>query len=100
MRVDLTGDAKADLREIEEYVCKDNIAAAERLIEQLEALCLSLGDNPRIGTKRDYLPGLRSIAEGNYVIFYSIQSDSVRVLRVLYGARDIDQIFQTSDHGL
>lgn len=96
MRVYITAPAIADLSEIEAFISKDNISAAENLIHHLEKRCLSLANNPNLGRRRDYLkPGLRTITEArNYLICYRIKQNSIEILRVLHGARDIEKIIK------
>ena len=38
-------------------------------------------------------PGLRCFSVGNYVIFFR-RTDSVQIIRVIHGARDIESLFQ------
>jgi len=72
-RIRFTPQADRDFVEIYQYIASDNIGAADRHHELLRSRCLALVDQPRIGTKRDEIkPGLRSIAEGDYVVFYRI----------------------------
>ena len=86
------------MREIEEFISKDNVAAAGRMVRKLEDRCLALGEYPNIGRKRDYItPGLRTISEGNYIICYRVHKESVEILRCLYGARDIEAILQAME---
>ena len=37
--------------------------------------------------------GLRSLPVENYLIFYRVRDDTVEVLRVIHGARDLGAIF-------
>ena len=37
--------------------------------------------------------GMRSFAIDKYLVFYRIAGDAITVLRVLHGARDIEQMF-------
>ncbi len=96
MHFKLTLPAVADLCEIEDYINKNNIFAAQNLIHRLELRCKSLTRNPHLGSKRDYLkPGLRTITESkNYLICYRIRKDSIEVLRILHGARDVEKILR------
>jgi toxin ParE1/3/4 len=53
-----------------------------------------LSQLPEIGKRRfDLAPGLRSLAVGNYVIFYRPVSEGIQIIRVLHGARDIPSLF-------
>src|SRR4051812_45210956 len=98
MRVVITDPAGDDLVHIEQYVSRHNITAAGKLIQRLEKRSMSLGDAPHIGTKRDYIrPGLRTIAEGHYVICYRVGERRIEVLRVLHGNMDIEQILAQLD---
>lgn len=93
-RIRFTPQADRDFIEIYQYIARDNIAAADRHHQLLRSRCLDLVDQPRIGTKRDEIkPGLRSVAEGDYVIFYRIEDqDRVAILRLLHAKRDITKL--------
>ena len=43
--------------------------------------------------RNDLLTGLRSIAEGQYLIFYRIQAEGISVERIVHGARQIENLF-------
>jgi toxin ParE1/3/4 len=86
--------ADEDLLEIWFYIAADEMEAADRLLDQIDARCEGLGEYPEKGVQRDGLmPGMRSLPEGNYVIFYRINGDRVEILRVLHGSRDFPSIF-------
>ena len=55
-----------------------------------------LAENPEMGrTRNDLETNLRSFPVGNYVIFYEVIVGGIEVLRVLHGARDIPDIFES-----
>jgi toxin ParE1/3/4 len=86
--------ADEDLLDIWFYVGADDMGAADRLLDQIDIRCDSLGPYPQKGLQRDALmPGMRSILEGNYVIFYRVNGDRVEILRILHGSRDFPSIF-------
>lgn len=91
----LTEPADTDLDEILIFIAEGNLEAAltfnSRLIEIFELLA----ENPKLGRKRkEFTPDARSFSEGNYLIVYRILiNNDVEVLRVLHGARDLDEIF-------
>ena len=90
--------AKQDLVDIWGYIAKNNISAADHVLDQIDATCYKLADSPGIGRLREDLSAdLRSLAVGNYVIFYQRLDDNVVVIRVLHGARNIQQIFAEKD---
>ena len=94
-RFRFTSAASEDLREIVEYLAAEGSPeTARRFVQGLTERCQSLADMPGIGRRREELsPGLRSVPEGGYVIFYRTAEDGVQIVRVLHGARDIERIF-------
>lgn len=92
-QIRFTRQAQQDLAEIYLYIAEDNIAAADKHRDRLINRCIGLVDQPRIGTMRDEIkPGLRSVTEGDYVIFYRIESDDVPIMRVVHGKRDFSKL--------
>jgi toxin ParE1/3/4 len=86
--------ADEDLLDIWFYVGADDMDAADRLLDQIDTRCDNLSQYPQKGVQRDALmPGMRSILEGNYVIFYQVNGDRVEILRILHGSRDFPSIF-------
>lgn len=71
----------------------DSMAAADRLIDRLEAAEDRLGDFPELGRLRDDIAAdLRSWPVGDYLILYRIDRNGVLIVRVLHGARDLPAI--------
>ena len=92
-----TAKAHLDLVEIAVYLGERNPAAADRLLEAIDAQCHQLSDFSEIGRAREELsPNLRSFPVGNYVIFYRPISDGIQVIRVLHGASRYSQDFRVS----
>ena len=90
-----TRQAHIDLLEIWTHMADSNPRAADRLLENIGRTCETLAEFPRMGRSRPELaPELRSIPVGDYVIFYRPVDDTVEIVRILYGARDIESIFQ------
>ena len=81
----------ADLQEIDEYISKDNPAAAKRVVQGIVNRVARLARLPRLGRKyaRVTSKEVRQIIAGKYRIFYSVnEPDSrIEVLRVWHGAR-------------
>ena len=89
----LTSEAGADVDEIWLFIAQDDPHAADRFHDILLSKFAMLGKQPLIGRERDDLsPGLRSFAVGNYVIFYRDKAEFLEIMRVLHGARDIENI--------
>jgi toxin ParE1/3/4 len=50
---------------------------------------------PAMGRNRQELaPSLRSFPVGKYVIYYRSIEEGIQIIRVLHGARDIDEVFE------
>jgi toxin ParE1/3/4 len=85
--------AALDILDIWDYIAEDDIAAADRWVDDLDATLRSLATQPMMGRSRDDLAeGLRSLPFRRYVIFYLPIDDGIDVVRVLHGARDIDAV--------
>ena len=86
--------AREDLMEIWLYIASDSIRSADKFIDFLYEICTNLCSTPEIGRKRDeLLPGLRCLPAKRYLIFYRIKRDSIEIIRILSGYRDIESIF-------
>jgi len=89
-----TPPANADLMEIWVYLAEDDIGVANSTIQAIGRKCLDCAEMPGIGRRREDLsPGLRSISQGNYLIFYRVAGDDIQIVRVLHGARDLPNQF-------
>jgi toxin ParE1/3/4 len=86
--------AMEDLESILEYIARDKPSAAIRFLEMLKEKCNTLARFPLLGASREQLTkGLRVFSVGNYAIYYRPEADTVRIERVLHGARDADSLF-------
>ena len=87
-------EAERDLDEIWLFIAQDNPDNADRFLDKIEAACWELARFPLMGVNREKLiPGLRSLAVGNYLILYLPLDDGIDLVRVLPGMRDIETIF-------
>lgn len=87
--------ARADLREIRDYIGQDDPMAARGVVARIRQACLVLAENPLAGRRRAELaPELRSFSAGNYVILYVPSRDGIDIARVLHGSRDASAIFK------
>jgi toxin ParE1/3/4 len=85
--------AETDLLEIWLYIAQDSPRAADRLLDRIEAQCRLLADNPRLGRPRpEIAPEARAWIVGRYLVLYRGQDDGIEVVRVVHGAREIEQI--------
>lgn len=94
MKLALTTQAIDDLREISDYISKNNPRAAVSLLKNFSARFRQLCESPRLGKKRDDLfEGLRSTRIKEYLIFYTIEQDVIIIVHVVHGRRDLLRIF-------
>jgi toxin ParE1/3/4 len=89
-----TKQADADLDEIWLHIAVDNVIAAERLMERIEAAEDRLGEFPQIGQARPEIRAdLRHWPVGAYLILYRVGEDEIIIVRVVHGARDLSGLF-------
>ena len=94
----LTEQAEADLEELWVYIAARNVDVADRMVDAVLEGSRTHVRFPNMGQNREYLrPGLRSFVVSPFVVFYRSIEDTIEVLRVLHGARDIDSIIQAGD---
>ena len=86
--------ARNDLRDIWLYIARDNSTAADRLLDRIDKVVSMLGENPDLGERQDHLKvGLRRFVVLHYLIFYEEIEGGIQIVRILHGARDIDDLF-------
>ena len=92
-RYRITPAAQQDLRDIADFIAKDNPQAAHRVVSRLKAVCrTTLVMFPECGTRCDEYRGLGcAVSVGNYVIFFR-GNNPVEILRIVYGSRDFGQL--------
>jgi toxin ParE1/3/4 len=92
-RVERFRQAEEDLLAIAEYIARDNPSAAARWLEQIEEKLSLLAKQPFMGEAVDHIrPGLRRTSHGRYLIFYEPRETGIGVVRVLDGARRIEDL--------
>jgi toxin ParE1/3/4 len=90
----LTKAADSDLMEIWLFIAQDDIDTADRITGTIIDKFALLAKHPKMGRERPELaPSLRSFVEGKYTIFYRLTLDTIEIVRVLHGTRDIEGIF-------
>jgi toxin ParE1/3/4 len=92
------GRARLDLKGHWRYIARDNAEAADRLLRAAEETFLFIAEQPTLGSQRSFLniAGVRSRAVTglkNYLVFYQMRGESVAILRVLHGMRDLPRLF-------
>lgn len=97
--------ARADIIATYVYIFADNPDAAERWLDAVDAtIDQFITRHPLSGVKRDYgrpkLAGMRMMPVmdfPNYLIFYRVDPDDIRIVRVLHGARDIPNVLESTE---
>lgn len=83
--------AALDIFETWDHIAGENMTAADRWVDELDAAFSRLSTQPMMGRARpEIAPDLRSFPFRRYVIYYVPLSDGIDVVRVLHSARDID----------
>jgi toxin ParE1/3/4 len=92
----LTDQAKDDLLGIWHAIASNrDERTADRFTAKILDKCQSHALFPESGRLRsELLPGLRSFPVTPYIVFYRPAEDTILVLRVLHGHRDIKRIMK------
>ena len=89
-----TPEARADLREIALRIADRNPTRAFTYVDEVEATCLRIGEFPHAWPPRpQWGDSIRITIHGNYVIVHRVRDETVQVLRIVHGARDLDALF-------
>lgn len=90
----ISEEAIGDLDDVWDYISGDSPLKANRFIDQLYRKCLDIAELEGVGRSRDELSGgLLSIPHKKYVIFFERDEKQVRIVRILRGSRDIEEVF-------
>jgi len=98
-RYQFTPQAAKDLFDIWSFITKDNTEAADRVEAAIFRSCDLLADSPLAGRTRKDLTSLPLrfwvvSPYSNYLIVYDPESNPLRVIRILHGARDLPSILK------
>ncbi len=90
--------AKDDLINIKKYIARESgsQSTAIQYTEKIREQCRKLADLPgKIGRLRpELMENLRSFPYGNYVIFFMYNDDSLEIVTIIEGHRDIESRFE------
>jgi toxin ParE1/3/4 len=93
MRFRFSRRAETDLRDVAEYIARDNPARAVSFVRELREHCRSLLVFPEARPLRPELgEGVRLSVFGNYVVLYVAHCDILEIRRVVHGARNLADI--------
>ena len=90
MKLDLSEAAKSDLRAIHSYSLERwGRARADAYLDDLRDRMGAVAKGELLGTTADDIrPGLRRQLVGTHAIWFRVQGDRLRVIRVLHQSRD------------
>ena len=81
-RIKKAVQAEKDIEELWLYIAADNMLAADRVLDDIEAQCHLIATQPGMGRPRPELaPGLRSFPVGRYIILYQTLPDGIEIIR-------------------
>jgi toxin ParE1/3/4 len=84
--------AEEDLTGILEYISADNVTAADETLTRIEKNLQLLGSQPHLGripAEEDLVRmGYRFPVVLDYLIFYTLEDQTILVHRIVHGARD------------
>lgn len=95
-RVATTPEVEGDLLRLYDYIeGRSGPARALAYVERIRRHCEGFGRFPDRGTRRDDVwPGFRTVGfERRVTIAFTVAPDAVRILRILYGGRDLRAAF-------
>jgi plasmid stabilization system protein ParE len=99
VRVRFTSEARNDLREIGYFIRQDNPTRSVTFVRELRDRCFGLASAP-LRYPLVVGPGssdIRRAVHGNYGIFYIVEEDEVRIVRILHHARDSERLLFPDD---
>ena len=98
-KIDITAQAKADLRRIYDYISIDLLSPQNAIVQlsRLEESIMGLKQMPmrfrKFETEPWHSKGLRIMPVDNFVVLYIPNEDTgvVTIIRVMYGGRNIKE---------
>ncbi len=92
----LSPDALQDLQDIWDFISLDNANAADQLEDDFFSAFEKLARQPRIGHTRTDLTerAVRFWPEGSYLIVYRELTETLQIVAVLHGSRDIPEVLR------
>ncbi len=86
----LSNQAEADLDELRLSIAANHPDAADRMVDAVLEGSRMHVRFPNMGQSRDEIrPGLRCFLVSPYVVYFRPVGETIEVLRILHGARDI-----------
>ena len=94
LRVSKTRLAEQDLDDIWFHIAFDDVEAADRVLDEIAHACGLLAQHKQMGRERPELAlNLRSFPVRRFVLFYRPIAGGIELVRVLDGARNVNEMF-------
>lgn len=92
LRIDFTLEAERDFGDLIDFVAVDNPSAAAGMAAKVEKSLRLLSERPFLGriALETGRPMMRRLSVAPFVIFYLVERDTLHVIRILHGARFLD----------
>ena len=94
--------AEKDIDSLATYIARDNLEVALQFYDAVDATFRQIRDHPKRWPRYELLvPRLNELRKctvvkfRHYLVFYQVHDQSIDVLRVLHGARDILSVLET-----
>lgn len=92
LAIHLLRAAEEDLSEIYEYIASENLKAAEAILTRIEKDLAHLARKPQLGRvpsdEELVRMGYRYLIVTDYLVFYTLEEQTVLIHRIIHGARD------------
>ena len=96
MKLELTSEAEADMEGIGDRIAVHSPMRAASYVKELRQRCSKILILPHAGAPRpQWGEGIRIVIHGKYLIVHRVRDDTVQILRVVHGSRDLDRLFET-----
>jgi toxin ParE1/3/4 len=85
-----TKQADEDLIAIWLGIAADNPQSADRVLDAIERRWRQIAQYPYSGIARDDIaPGIRHLIVGQYLTLYRVTGETIEIIRILHGRRNI-----------
>ena len=90
--------AVEDLNNICEFIAQNSVKSASKLFDAIRQKCKLVAGFPNMGKSYELLANdLRGFFVDDYIIFYYPRQDGIDVVRIAYGKRDLESLFEEID---
>ena len=91
----LSREADNDLEKIFDYNLEEfGFNQAVKYLGEIDEVFVKIINTPEIGRSRNEIKkSVYSLPIGSHIVFYTIQIDHIRIVRVLHGAKDMPKSF-------